>query len=309
MRRAPPTHAGTLEGRKYALEGYLAPDTYRVFLSATAESIINTLLEQNNNVYDDVFYTDTPDYYADEDGTIHEVETFQTTLTMDETIILASIIEKEAANSEDFARVSAVFHNRLRMGWRLESDPTATYLSGEDRLIVPEDEIADQNAYNTYFVTGLPVGPIPQSVPGRARSGAQPGPDLHRGGLPLLLRRGADVRRAGVRADAGGARSERRAVPPALGGLSGGTGRAGGRGGVSSQRRRGEAKRPAGASGCQKTWERASGGIASRRNLLGGAKRFDGASGERALKPSRTSGNPLPPLAVQARRGKKPNRI
>ncbi len=168
--------AGTLEGRKYALEGYLAPDTYRVFLSATAESIINTLLEQNNNVYDDVFYTDTPDYYADEDGTIHEVETFQTTLTMDETIILASIIEKEAANSEDFARVSAVFHNRLRMGWRLESDPTATYLSGEDRLIVPEDEIADQNAYNTYYVTGLPVGPI--CNPSQAALEAALNPDL-----------------------------------------------------------------------------------------------------------------------------------
>lgn len=168
--------AGTLEGRRYALEGYLAPDTYRVFLSATAESIINTLLEQNNNVYDDVFYTDTPDYYADEDGTIHEVETFQTTLTMDETIILASIIEKEAANSEDFARVSAVFHNRLRMGWRLESDPTATYLSGEDRLIVPEDEIADQNAYNTYYVTGLPVGPI--CNPSQAALEAALNPDL-----------------------------------------------------------------------------------------------------------------------------------
>lgn len=168
--------AGALEGRKYALEGYLAPDTYRVFLSATAESIINTLLEQNNEVYDDVFYTGVSDYYADEDGSIHEVETFETPLTMDETIILASIIEKEAASAEDFARVSAVFHNRLRMGWKLESDPTATYLSGEDRLIVPEDEIADKNAYNTYYVEALPVGPI--CNPSEAALDAALNPDL-----------------------------------------------------------------------------------------------------------------------------------
>ncbi len=152
--------AGTLEGRKYALEGYLAPDTYRVFLSATAESIINTLLQQNNDVYDEVFYSTVNDYYADEEGAIHAVERFETPLTMDQTIILASMIEKEAANDADFARVSAVFHNRLRMGWKLESDPTATYLSGEDTLIVPDSVIADENAYNTYYVPGLPIGPI-----------------------------------------------------------------------------------------------------------------------------------------------------
>lgn len=152
--------AGGLEGRKYALEGYLAPDTYRIFLSATPQSIINTLLSQDNEVVDSVFYSDTSEYYTDSEGTIHEVEKYQTTLSMDQTIILASMIEQEASSEADMQRVSAVFHNRLRLGMKLESDPTATYLTGESKLALSNAEISAQNAYNTYYVSGLPAGPI-----------------------------------------------------------------------------------------------------------------------------------------------------
>ena len=151
---------GTLKGRKYALEGYLAPDTYRIFVSATAENIIRTLLNQHNKVVDSVFYADHSEYYTDEAGVYHEVEKFNSTLTMDQTVTLASMIEKEAATREDYARVSAVFHNRLAQGMKLESDPTVTYLSGEHKLALSDEEIARQDAYNTYYVPGLPAGPI-----------------------------------------------------------------------------------------------------------------------------------------------------
>ena len=151
---------GRLEGRRYALEGYLAPDTYRIFLSATAESIINTLLTQNNKVVDEVFYADNTEYYRDEEGRYHEVERFESTLTMDETIILASLIEKEAASTQDYARVSAVFHNRLKLGWKLESDPTVTYLTGEKKLALSEEDVSQYSSYNTYVISGLPAGPI-----------------------------------------------------------------------------------------------------------------------------------------------------
>ena len=150
----------TLTGRKYALEGYLAPDTYRVFVSASPESIIRTLLNQDNNVLDDVYYADNTEYYADEEGNFHEVERYESNLTMDETVTLASMVEKEAASREDYARVAAVFYNRLRAGMRLESDPTATYLSGVKKLALSEADTADANPYNTYYVPGLPVGPI-----------------------------------------------------------------------------------------------------------------------------------------------------
>ena len=149
-----------LVGRKYALEGYLAPDTYRVFVSASAESIIRTLLNQDNTLLDEVYYADHTQYYADEDGNFHEVERYPVTLGMDQVVTLASMIEKEAATKEDYARVAAVFYNRMRAGLKLESDPTATYLSGLRKLALSEAEIQDPNPYNTYYVPSLPAGPI-----------------------------------------------------------------------------------------------------------------------------------------------------
>lgn len=152
--------SGALTGRKYALEGYLAPDTYRIFLSASAESIIKTLLTQGNKVVDNVFYADNTEYYSDAEGNFHEVERYDSKLSMDQTIVLASMIEKEAGNKADYARVSAVFHNRLNAGWKLESDPTATYLTGVNKLALTDADIAQINNFNTYYVAGLPVGPI-----------------------------------------------------------------------------------------------------------------------------------------------------
>ena len=152
--------AGTLMGRKYALEGYLAPDTYRIFKSASAESIIATLLKQHNKVIDQVYYADNTEYQVDANGEYSPVEVYQSDLTMDQYIVLASMIEKEAAKSEDYARVSAVFHNRLKQGWKLESDPTATYLFGLSHYILTEEELTSQSLYNTYVVPALPIGPI-----------------------------------------------------------------------------------------------------------------------------------------------------
>jgi UPF0755 protein len=85
---------------------------------------------------------------------------FETNLTYDKTIILASMIEKEAVKDEDFARVSAVFHNRLTSGIRLESDPTIKYTTGVKRFILTEDELRSNTSYNTYVITALPAGPI-----------------------------------------------------------------------------------------------------------------------------------------------------
>ena len=153
---------GTLSGRKYQLEGYLAPDTYRVFRNASAQQIVNTLVEQTHTVIDEVYYADTIQYEVDPvTGEYREVVRYRNDdLTLDEIIILASMIEKEAANTEDYARVSAVFTNRMNAGMRLESDPTATYLLGVDKLALSDEETSAVNNYNTYVIDGLPVGPI-----------------------------------------------------------------------------------------------------------------------------------------------------
>jgi len=84
--------------------------------------------------------------------------------TPEQAVILASIVEKETAKSEERARVAAVFVNRLRRKVRLQSDPTIIYgiVGGKgvlDRPITKAD-IAGKTAYNTYHISGLPPTPI-----------------------------------------------------------------------------------------------------------------------------------------------------
>lgn len=80
-------------------------------------------------------------------------------MTMDEVFTLASMIEKEAKTA-DFAKVSAVFHNRLKKGMTLGSDVTVKYVSGSQKMALSDSDLAVDSAYNTYTRTGLPVGPI-----------------------------------------------------------------------------------------------------------------------------------------------------
>ena len=132
-----------LPQRKYALEGYLSPNTYEVYVTATADDIIRRLLSQTENT----FPVDRQDQ-ADELG-----------YTMDEILTLASIIEKEA-KEDDFAKVSAVFHNRLKKGMPLQSDVTIHYVTGQREMALDDDDLHITSPYNTYEVKGLPPGPI-----------------------------------------------------------------------------------------------------------------------------------------------------
>ena len=150
-----------LSARVYPLEGYLAPDTYRVYLNADSASIIKTMLKQTDLVYNSLFSHEAT--YDENGDIVQEAKkngTDRVTLSDDEVFTLASIIEREASSFEDMKRVSAVFYNRLAEGIKLESDPTATYLSGVKRLALTQDDISANTSYNTYRIKGLPVGPI-----------------------------------------------------------------------------------------------------------------------------------------------------
>jgi len=81
-------------------------------------------------------------------------------------VTLASIIEKETGAPEEREQVSAVFHNRLEKGYRLQTDPTVIYgIENFDGNLTKSDLQTD-HPYNTYTRSGLPAGPI--ANPGQA---------------------------------------------------------------------------------------------------------------------------------------------
>ena len=148
---------GNAAQRKYVLEGYLAPNTYEVYTTADETEIIRKLLSQTEAVF--------PEEYQEQAETLG--------MTMDQVLTLASMIEKEA-KEKDFARVSAVFQNRLRAGMKLESDVTIHYITGIRRMALTEEDLNRADAYNTYQNRGLPPGPICNPSPAAIRAALYP---------------------------------------------------------------------------------------------------------------------------------------
>jgi UPF0755 protein len=88
--------------------------------------------------------------------------------TPQEALTLASIVEKETAKPEERAMVAGVYSNRLRMGMKLDADPTVIYPVTHGRALgqrITRSQLRDNNPYNTYMHAGLPPGPI--TNPGR----------------------------------------------------------------------------------------------------------------------------------------------
>ena len=132
----------------YSLEGYLYPDTYSVMSNGSIKDIIVSML---NNL--ELKLEPYKEKIKASKYTFHEILT------------LASIIELEAANSDDRNGVAGVFYNRLNGGWSLGSDVTTYYgakidLSERDLYQTEIDEFNDYNTRNSKMAGKLPVGPI-----------------------------------------------------------------------------------------------------------------------------------------------------
>lgn len=147
--------------RKYVLEGYLAANTYEVYMTAGADDIIRKLLSQTEAMFKEGYHARAEEL----------------SMTMDDVLTLASLIEKEAKTG-DFTRVSAVFHNRLKAGMALESDVTVKYVLGTRRMVLDSTDLAVDSPYNTYRVKGLPPSPICAPSPNAVEAALYPDEDF-----------------------------------------------------------------------------------------------------------------------------------
>ncbi len=134
-----------------SLEGCLFPDTYNLARTDTADDLLNVMVARFRQVL---------------------AETRQrraTGLSDWETLILASMIEKETGLESERKLVSSVFHNRMRKRMMLQCDPTIVYgLLRENRYRgrIYRSDLENPHPYNTYIHAGLPPGPI--ANPGKA---------------------------------------------------------------------------------------------------------------------------------------------
>jgi UPF0755 protein len=130
------------------LEGFLFPDTYAFPRGVTARAIAEAMVRRFR------------EEYAVADATRAEGVAF----TMGEAATFASIVEKETGRPDERPRISCVFHNRLRRGMRLQTDPTVMYATllrtGRWSKNISRADLLSPHPYNTYTTAGLPPGPI-----------------------------------------------------------------------------------------------------------------------------------------------------
>ncbi len=124
-------------------EGYLFPATYNLPLNSSEEQLISQMASAF-------------DRFAGGLGIRQQAGG----LTRHNLVTLASLIEKEAVSPEEKPIISSVFHNRLRIGMPLQSDPTAVYGVRAFAGKVTKKDIERPSPYNTYLKRGLPSGPI-----------------------------------------------------------------------------------------------------------------------------------------------------
>jgi len=142
---------GRLPAGLPSLEGYLLPGEYAVIRGAT----LSELLQEALNAF---FGTVTPDLtqaYASRG------------LNLEQAVILASMIQREAILDEEMPLIASVFLNRLAAGMRLESDPTVQYALGYDaawagwwKVPLDGNDLEVDSPFNTYLYAGLPPAPI-----------------------------------------------------------------------------------------------------------------------------------------------------
>ncbi|MFV8247984.1 endolytic transglycosylase MltG [Bdellovibrio bacteriovorus] len=135
-----------------SLEGYLFPETYMLTKYTDTKTLISNMVKRFLYVYNEVMAQ-------------AEIKS----MTRNQVVTLASIIEKETGAPEERPLISSVFHNRLAKKMRLQTDPTVIYgkaeALGKIVINITRADLQTPTRYNTYVIYGLPPGPI--ANPGR----------------------------------------------------------------------------------------------------------------------------------------------
>ena len=129
--------------REQKLEGYLFPSTYNLKKNTPPQEVINLLKLEFDRQIRPLFSKGFPDR-------LDELKT----------LVIASIVEREAVDDNERPLIAAVYLNRYRKGMRLEADPTTQYALGYWKKALTYRDLKFKSLYNTYVVEGLPPGPI-----------------------------------------------------------------------------------------------------------------------------------------------------
>jgi len=129
-------------------EGFLFPETYIFSPSSRPEEVITVMYSQFRDIFREL-----------------EAESPRRDGSLLELVTLASLVEKETSLPEERPLVAAVFANRLRQGYRLQSDPSVIYGIEDFNGNLTRKDLETPTPYNTYAIRGLPPGPI--ASPGR----------------------------------------------------------------------------------------------------------------------------------------------
>jgi UPF0755 protein len=141
-------------------EGFLYPTTYLVRVHPAARDVVRIMTDRFLAYW-------SPEWQARLDS-LH--------WSRAQLVTLASIIQAEVRYAPDREYVSAVYHNRLKRGMKLEADPTVIYAYGRRLRRVYEKNLRIRSPYNTYLHAGLPPGPIGQPDTASVRAALYPAP-------------------------------------------------------------------------------------------------------------------------------------
>ncbi|MGM9992447.1 MAG: endolytic transglycosylase MltG [Candidatus Bruticola sp.] len=135
------------QGKKYGdifpnnMEGYFLPDTYTLPLDCDTEFLVRTVAERFKEL-------------------ALPCHTDKSPLSLKDTIILASLVEREAQVAAERPVIAGVYVNRLNSGMKLECDATVQFALGRQKEYLLYRDLEIDSPYNTYKYVGLPVGPI-----------------------------------------------------------------------------------------------------------------------------------------------------